>query len=269
MAAMRELVKSADIFTEAFRPGTTEKLNLGPKELLEVNPKLIYARLTGWGQGGDPKQEKDAGHDGNYLALGGTLDLFKSAADPKPSAPSNYAGDFAGGGVMAAMGILIALIERKKSGKGQVIDAAMTDGSAYVALPIFKMMLAGDDGILPQTKYGDLDPRYSFIHQGTPYCDAYECKRDPARPDRREFMSFQAIEPQFYRALLDVLGLAKDPDMQEQLEKSMWPVMKLKIAGTVRSKTRDEWAELFRGTDACAAPVLNADEAAQHPHNKA
>merc|ERR1719456_1236079 len=169
MEAMKELLRRSDVFIESFRPGAAEKMGLGPEEVLKVNPRIIYCRMTGWGQGGDPKIEKAAGHDANYLALAGTLDLFKrGAADEKPVPPTNFAGDFAGGGVMLFLGLLIALEERAKSGKGQVIDAAMTDQSAYVALPLFKRLLKGG---MDKTQYGDLDPSHSRIHQGTPYTD--------------------------------------------------------------------------------------------------
>jgi len=180
MNTMHELLKKADVFIESFRPGAAEKMGLGPEDVLKINPRIIYCRMTGWGQGGDPKIEKAAGHDANYLALAGTLDLFKRGNE-RPQPPTNFAGDNAGGGISLFMGILIALEERHKSGKGQVIDAAMTDQSAYVALPLFKMLLDADKGkgMLAKTKYGDLDPTYSGIHQGNPFSDTYKRRQTP------------------------------------------------------------------------------------------
>merc|ERR1719428_1014941 len=233
---------------------------------MSLNPRLIYGRMTGFGQGGN-KFEKMAGHDANYLALAGTLDLFRRG-DERPQPPANFAGDYAGGGVMLAMGTAFALLERQKSGKGQVIDAAMTDGSSYVALPLFKWLEGGQ--FLQKNQHGELNPHVSLLNQGSHFTETYECKRDPGKPDRREYMSAQAIEPQFYSALLKGLGIdEKEPGLPRQNDRDSWVLMKMRLGAIFRTKTRDEWAEIFRGTDACCAPVLSAEEAWKHPHNVA
>jgi len=257
--AVRDMVKSVDVFVEPFRPGVMEKLGLGPEVLCADNPRLIYARMTGWGQSGDPAYVNAAGHDSNYIALAGALDLFRRG-DERPMPPANFAGDYAGGGMMLAMGVLLAIIERATSGKGQVIDVAMTDGANYVALPLYKWLQPG--GLLRTTPSGRLDPTLSALHHGPPFCNTYECKCGG-------WVAVQAIEPQFYAVLIEKMGLSEDPGLPKQGDESSWKWMRARYEAIFLTKTRDEWEQIFRGTDACVAPVLSAIEAAQHPHNVA
>ncbi len=264
-ALLREMVRRADCLIEPFRPGVMEKLGLGPDVLLADNPRLIYARMTGWGQTGDPRVYTTAGHDANYLAVSGALDLFRRG-DETPLPPANFAGDYAGGGMMLAMGVLLAAMERLRSGRGQVVDVAMTDGANYVALPLYKWL---QTGMLPRhddTPNRHLDPHRSFLHQGPPWSNTYACADG-------EWLAVQAIEPQFYKALLKGMGLdeaARTPGaLPHQHDRESWGWMKARFAAIFTTKTRDEWAEIFTGTDACAWPVLTASEAARHPHNVA
>lgn len=271
MEIMRELLKTADVFLEAFRPGVTEKMGLGPSDVEAINPRTIYARLTGWGQGGDPAFEKAAGHDANYLALSGALDLWRrgtvdSPGEERPLPPANFAGDYAGGALMCAIGILLAVRERRHSGKGQVVDCAMLDGAAYIAWPTLKGHANSRPGGADKNMYGD---QLTVSNQGSNhYTNIYQTKEDPRRPGRVEYVSTQAIEPAFYRALLNGLGLDEARDgLPKQNNREEWPMMRKKFAAIFMTKTRDEWAEIFRGTDACFAPVLNAEEAWENPHN--
>ena len=260
IATLKAMSRTADVFTEPFRPGVVEKMGIGPRDLMAENPRLIYGRMTGWGQGGDPKFEKAAGHDSNYLSLAGTLSLFVGhgrAGMPMP--PINFAGDYAGGGVMLALGVLLAIIERATSDQGQVVDAAMVDGANYVALPVIKWK---QSGFLPSKQTapnkGFLDPQRSVLNQGPHFGMIYECKDGG-------YMSVQAIEPQFYQVLLEGLGLG-DATLPHQMDVESWPWMKTRFECIFRTKTRDEWAEIFYGTDACCVPVLSIEEAARHPH---
>lgn len=263
-AAVRRMATQADVFLEPFRPGVAERLGLGPEVLCGANPRLVYGRMTGFGQGGTG-YEKMAGHDANYLALSGVLDFLRRG-DERPFPPVNLAGDYAGGGMMLAMGVLLALLERSRSGKGQVIDAAMVDGANYVALPLHKWGQAG--AFFPIGGDGHLDAARSVLNQAPHWVEAYLCKEDPKKPRTRQYMSVQAIEPQFYAALLRGLGL-DGAALPAQHEASAWPSMKARFASIFLTKTRDEWADIFYGTDACCVPVLNASEAAAHPHNQA
>jgi alpha-methylacyl-CoA racemase len=256
--AFREMVKNVDVVVDPFRPGVMEKLGLGPDVLCADNPRLIFARMTGWGQSGDPNYVHSAGHDANYISLAGTLDLFRRG-DERPLPPGNFAGDYAGGGTMLAMGVLLAIIEREKSGNGQVIDVAMTDGANYVALPLFKWMQPG--GIIPQREDGHLNANLSTLHQGPHWSNTYTCKCGG-------WVSVQSMEPQFYKILIDTLGLDKKK-LPHQYDSTSWPWMKKRFEGIFMAKTRDEWEDIFKGKDACVAPVLSAIEAAKHPHNVA
>ena len=264
MATLLRLASTADVFVEPFRPGVVEKLGIGPDVLCAANERLIYGRMTGFGQGGTAF-ETMAGHDANYLSLAGTLDLFRRG-DERPMPPANFAGDYAGGGVMLAMGVLLAVIERQSSGRGQVIDAAMVDGANYVALPLFKWM---QSGFVPVAADGHVDAEKFVLGQAPHFVEAYLCKEDPAKPGTKQYMSVQAIEPQFYAALLDGLGLGDAEGLPDQNDRSGWPWMKTRLASIFLTKTRDEWAEIFYATDACTVPILNAQEAALHPHNVA
>jgi len=255
------MCKHVDVVIEPFRPGVMEKLGLGPDVLMRANPRLIYARMTGWGQTGDPDYVKMAGHDANYIALSGALDLFRRGEEA-PMPPANFAGDYAGGGTMLAMGVLLALIERNRSGKGQVIDAAMVDGVNYVALPLFKW-LQPHHPFLRTREDGHLDATRSALHQAPPWCGTYRCADG-------EWIAVQAIEPHFYRELLKGLDLLDEEDaLPHQMDVESWSWMKRRFEIIFATRTRDDWANLFKGTNACVAPVLTAIEAAQHSHNRA
>jgi alpha-methylacyl-CoA racemase len=241
------LLDEADVVIEPFRPGVMEKLGLGPDVVLGRNPKIVYARLTGYGQNGS--YAPMAGHDINYIAISGALSLLGRKGE-KPIPPVNLLGDFAGGGMLCAMGIAMALFERTRSGAGQVIDAAMVDGAAHLSSFIFGFRGAG--------MWSD-DRGTNMLDTGAPFYDTYETSDG-------EFMSVGAIEPQFYAALLEGLGLTGD-DAPKQWDQSIWPQTVETFTKTFKSKTRTEWTSIFDGTDACVAPVLKLGEVAEHPHN--
>jgi alpha-methylacyl-CoA racemase len=246
---VRDLAAEADVFVEGFRPGVAERLGIGPETLLEVNPRLVYGRMTGWGQDG-PLAPR-AGHDINYIAIAGALEPIGRAGE-RPHAPQNLLGDFAGGGLMLALGVVSALYEREKSGEGQVVDAAMVDGVALLTTFLHGMhangMWEGERGT------NTLDGAASFY-------DTYETSDG-------KFMAVGCVEPQFYAEFLATLGL-DDPELPVQLDASAWPHMKKLIGDTFQRKTRAEWTEIFADSDACVSPVLSPWEAHQHPHNKA
>ena len=247
VAILKKMIQDADVLVEPFRPGVMEKLGLGPEEALALNPRLIFARLTGWGQKGP--YAAMAGHDINYIALSGALSLFRRKGE-KPLPPCNLLGDFAGGGMLCAMGILLALIERNRSAKGQVIDAAMLDGAANLAVLFYGLYAH---------KLLSLDIGTNMLDTGAPFYQTYETADG-------KFMSVGAIETKFYRELLEGLGV--DPStLPSQHDAGKWPEMKEAFAGIFKTKTRDEWSAIFDGTDACVAPVLDLDEVEQHPHN--
>ncbi|MAU39675.1 MAG: carnitine dehydratase [Actinobacteria bacterium] len=242
-----KLVQEADALIEGFRPGVAERLGIGPEECLARNPKLIYGRMTGWGQEG--AYSSMAGHDINYIALSGVLGMIGRNGE-KPIPPVNLVGDFGGGGMLLALGICAALVEVAESGKGQVIDAAMTDGSALLSTMMhsFKAMgMWGDRGT-------------NLLDTGAPFYDVFECADG-------EFISIGSIEPQFYSELLRITGIDQSEN-PKQMDRTKWAEMKLKIGNAIKEKTRLEWEELMEGTDVCFAPVLSMDEAYEHPHNK-
>ena len=245
-----KLVETADVLLEGFRPGVTERLGLGPDVCLERNPKLVYGRMTGWGQTGTMAHA--AGHDINYISLSGVLHAIGEAGS-RPTPPLNLVGDFGGGGMLLAFGIVAALYERGVSGKGQVIDAAMTDGSALLANSIFGLM---GQGVWNHNRGSNL------LDGGAHFYGTYETK------DAR-FVSIGSIEPQFYALLLEKTGLAHDPELAKQMSRDDWPKLREKLAAVLATKTRDEWDEIMLGTDICYAPILNFDEAVVHPHNQA
>ena len=247
VAILKKMIQDADVLVEPFRPGVMEKLGLGPEEALALNPRLIFARLTGWGQKGP--YAAMAGHDINYIALSGALSLFRRKGE-KPLPPCNLLGDFAGGGMLCAMGILLALIERNRSTKGQVIDAAMLDGAANLAVLFYGLYA---------NQFLSLDIGTNMLDTGAPFYQTY------ATADGK-FMSVGAIETKFYRELIEGLGL--DPStLPSQHDTGKWPEMIETFARVFKTKTRDEWSAIFDGTDACVAPVLDLDEVEQHPHN--
>ena len=247
-AALR-LVERADVLLEGFRPGVMEALGLGPEVCLARRPHLVYARVTGWGQTGP--LARAAGHDINYIALTGALhSCTRRGATPTPS--PGFIGDFGGGGMLAAFGIVCAVLEARGSGRGQVVDAAITDGSALLGALIHGWHSAGLWNSEPGTNNGD---------GGAHFYDAYQCA------DGR-YVSIGAMEPPFYALLREKCGLS-DPAFDAQWDAGQWPQLKERLAAVFRTRTRAEWCELLEGTDACFAPVLDLDEAAQHAHNKA
>jgi alpha-methylacyl-CoA racemase len=247
IATVLKLVDQADAIIDPFRPGVTERLGLGPDECLARNPKLVYGRMTGWGQDGTLNQA--AGHDLNYLALTGVL----HAIGPKelPTPPLNVVADMGGGAMFLAVGILAGVIEARQSGQGQVVDTAMTEGSAYLGTGAFGALAAGDW----------VHERNSNILDGGAHF--YRCYKT----SDGKFVSIASIEAKFYAILLDKLGL--DPaDLPAQMDRPTWPDMSRKFEALFAEKTRDEWCDIMEGTDICFAPVLTFDEAFEHPHAK-
>jgi alpha-methylacyl-CoA racemase len=249
-AKVRELVKSADGLIEGFRPGVTERLGLGPDVLLADNPKLVYGRMTGWGQTGP--YAAAAGHDINYIALAGALHAYGRAGE-KPTPPINMVGDFGGGGMMLAFGMVSALLHAQKTGQGQVIDAAMTDGAATLMSMIW--------GFRANGIWSD-DRGTNMLDTGTHFYDTYETSDG-------KWISIGSIEPQFYAELRRLAGLVDDKDFDEQMDRSAWGPLKAKLTALFLGKTRDEWCALMEMTDVCFAPVLSMAEAPSHPHNAA
>ena len=243
-----KLVEGADAIFEGFRPGVTERLGFGPEQCLGRNPKIVYGRMTGWGQTGP--LAKAAGHDINFISLTGALAAIGSAKKPMP--PLNLVGDYAGGSLFLVMGMLAALLEVQKSGKGQVIDAAVTDGSASLMSMFFTLKKLGAWTTQRQN---------NLLDGGTPFYGAY-CTLDD------KFISLGPIEPQFFAILVDKAGL--DPDMiAAHTDPSRWAELKNALTTLFKSKTREQWCDLLEGSDACFAPVLDFTEAYKHPHNKA
>ncbi len=250
---MLRLVSHADGLIEGFRPGVTERLGLGPDDCLARQGRLVYGRMTGWGQEGVYAQM--AGRDINYVALAGTLAMI-GRVDDAPVPPLNLVGDFGGGGLLLAFGMVCALLEASRSGQGQVVDAAMVDGAALLASMVHGLRSTGDWG-----------PRgTNLLDTGAWFYEVYETSDGG-------YLSVGAIDPSSCQALVRITGLADDVDgggpVPDQSDRDGWPAMKARLAGVLRTRTRDEWCRLFEGTDACLAPVLEPDEAAQHPHNQA
>jgi alpha-methylacyl-CoA racemase len=243
------LTEDADVLVEGFRPGVAERLGFGPGACAERNPGLIFARMTGWGQ--DGPLAPTAGHDIDYIAISGALSMVgRAGAAPVP--PVNLLGDFGGGGMLLALGILAALVERASSGLGQVVDAAMVDGSALLTSFVYGLRATG----AWQDKRG-----VNLLDGGAPFYDTY------ATADG-EYMAVGALEPQFYTALLAGLGLA-DAGLPGQHDRNGWPVLRERFAATFAGRTRAEWEQVFARTDACVSPVLNPAEAPAHPHARA
>jgi len=244
------LVEKADALIEGFRPGVTERLGVGPDACLARNPRLVYGRMTGWGQ--DGPMATMAGHDMNYIAIAGALGAI-GRPDERPQPPLNLVGDFGGGGMLLAFGIVCGIVEARTSGQGQVVDAAMVDGTAVLTTFMHGMMAMG----------GWKDERgVNMLDSGAHFYEVYTCA------DGR-FLSVGAIEPQFYAELLEKTGLADDAEFLQQNDKAQWPHLKERLAGVIATKTRDEWAAIFEGSDACVAPILSLGEAPSHPHNVA
>lgn len=245
---IRQLIDRADALIEGYRPGVMERLGLGPEACLERNPKLVIGRMTGWGQTG--KLALTAGHDINYISLSGALNAI-GRPDAPPVVPLNLVGDFGGGGLMLAFGIVCALLEARHSGKGQVVDAAMTDGSALLASAMFGFKAAG----MWSNQRGE-----NLLDGAAHFYDTYECADG-------KYVSVGAIEPQFYRLLLQKLGI-DDPAFNAQMDSKAWPDLKHRLAKVFKTRPRDEWASIFDATDACCTPILDWDEAPLHEHNR-
>lgn len=243
------LVDGADALIEGFRPGVTERLGIGPANCAARNPRLVYGRVTGWGQ--DGPLAKAAGHDLNYIALTGALNAIGRRGAP-PTPPHNLVGDFGGGALYLALGVVAALCEARESGQGQTVDAAMIDGAASLMTSAYALWAAGiSDG-----------PRgENILDSGAHFYDVYETS------DGR-YVSIAPVEPKFYAELLERIGF--DPaDAPHSADRADWPASKARLAALFRTRTRDEWREILEGTDACFAPVLGMDEAHRHPHNAA
>jgi alpha-methylacyl-CoA racemase len=247
---VRRLASRADGLIEGLRPGVMERLGLGPDVLLADNPRLVYGRMTGWGQTGPYAQA--AGHDINYIALAGALHAYGRAGE-KPTPPINMIGDFGGGGMLLAFGMVAALLSAAKSGRGQVIDAAMTDGAALLMAMIW--------GFYGTGMWKDARG-VNLLDTGAHFYDTYQCMDGG-------YISIGSIEPQFYAELRQRAGLADDKDFDAQMEASAWPALKEKLTKLFRTKTRDDWCALMEMTDVCFAPVLSLGEAPGHPHNVA
>ncbi len=244
------LAEKADGLMEPFRPGVAERLGIGPEVCLKRNPKLVYGRMTGWGQEGP--LAKAAGHDQNYIALSGALHAIGRKGE-KPVPPLNLVGDFGGGGMLLAFGMACGLVEAIRSGKGQVVDAAMVDGTGVLLGGIWGMAGAG--------LWDDSQRESNMLDGGAHFYDTYETKDG-------KYVSIGSIEPQFYALLLEKTGL-KGQDLPAQHDRAKWPQMKAKFTEVFKTKTRDEWCAIMEGTDICFAPVLTMSEAPNHPHAKA
>ncbi|MFT4251499.1 MAG: CaiB/BaiF CoA-transferase family protein [Caulobacter sp.] len=243
-----KLMETADAVFEGFRPGVMERLGLGPEAALARNPRLVYGRMTGWGQTGP--YAKAAGHDMNYIAITGALDAI--GTEDKPVPPLNLVGDFGGGALYLAFGLLAGVIHARRSGRGQVIDCAMSDGAASLMAMFygFKAMGMWREG-----------RRSNLLDGGAHFYDTYRCADG-------KWVSIGSIEPQFYLLLLEKTGII-DPHFQAQMSREDWPALREKLAAVIATRTRDEWCELMDATDVCFAPVLSMDEAPEHAHNKA
>lgn len=248
--ALLRLVCDADILIEGFRPGVMEKLGLGPEDCFGRNRRLVYGRITGWGQ--DGPLSRCAGHDINYIALAGALYHGGHRASP-PAAPPTLVGDVGGGALILAVGLLAALLAARHSGEGQVIDAAISDGAALMTSLLLSLQ---QQGMWVDRRQSNL------LDGGAPWYDCYECADG-------EYISVGALEPRFYRQLLERCGLGDDPEFASQFDAARWPVQKKRMAKLFRDRNRDEWCEILEGTDACFAPVLSLADAPRHPHNRA
>jgi alpha-methylacyl-CoA racemase len=243
------LVEQADALIEGFRPGVTERLGLGPDVCLARNERLVYGRMTGWGQDGPLAQA--AGHDINYIALAGALAHFGREGG-KPTPPINLVGDFGGGGMFLAFGVVCGILEARTSGKGQVVDTAMVDGTAILMTMMWGLKAIG---------FWDEALGVNVLDTGAPFYDTYETKDG-------KFVSLGSLEPQFYAELVQRLGLEGE-ELPAQMDRSGWPVLREKFTALFKTKTRDEWTKVFEGSDACFAPVLTMSEATSNQHIRA
>lgn len=249
VAACLKLLASADILLEGYRPGVMERLGLGPDVCLKANPKLVYGRMTGWGQHGPLAHA--AGHDLNYIALTGALDAIGPKERPVP--PVNVVGDFGGGSMYLAVGVLAALHHARATGEGQVVDAAIVDGAAHLMAAIHQLSAMG----LWNAPRGE-----NLLDGGAPFYDTYRCADG-------KFVSVAPLEPEFYALLTGRLGLNGHPAVANQFDAARWPALRQLLTDTFASQPRDHWTALLEGTDACFAPVLDLNEAPRHPHMRA
>jgi len=246
--ACLKLVETADVLFEGFRPGVMERLGLGPDVVLKRNPKIVYGRMTGWGQTGP--YANAAGHDMNYIAISGALHAI--GLGDKPIPPLNLVGDFGGGALYLAFGILAGVIHARASGQGQVIDCAMSDGAASLMAMFYGFKASG--------MWSD-NRRDNMLDGGAHFYDTYQCSDG-------KWVSIGSIEPQFYALLLEKTGIT-DPAFQQQMNRAEWPALKAKLAEVIKTKSRDQWCEIMDATDVCFAPVLDLTETASHAHNAA
>jgi alpha-methylacyl-CoA racemase len=249
VATLLRLIEHADALIEGFRPGVMERLGLGPDQCLARNPRLVFARVTGWGQTGPLSHT--AGNDINYVALSGALHAIGQSGEA-PRIPLNYIGNFGGGGMLIAFGVMCALLETRTSGRGQVVDAAMTDGAALLSTMMYGMKAAG--------QWSNLRGE-NLLDGGAHFYGTYACADG-------KYISIGAIEQKFYAVLRERCGI-DDPLFNQQMDSRLWPMLKLRLADVFRTRTRQEWCDILEGTDACFAPVLDWDEAPMHPHNHA
>ena len=247
--ALLSLVQSADALIEGFRPGVMERLGIGPDECLARNAKLVFGRMTGWGQEGPYAQA--AGHDINYISLAGALAHFGRSGGP-PVPPLNMVGDFGGGGMFLAYGVVCALLEAQRSGQGQVVDTAMVDGAAVLMSMFWAFRSIG--------MHDENARGTNLLDTGAHFYDVYRCSDG-------NYISLGSIEPQFYAELLRLTGLEGDEQFARQMDKAEWPALKSRLTELFAQKSRAEWCEIMEATDVCFAPVLTMGEAAQHPHN--
>jgi alpha-methylacyl-CoA racemase len=246
--ACLKLMAGADAVFEGFRPGVMERLGLGPDVALTRNPRLVYGRMTGWGQTGP--YANAAGHDMNYIAISGALGAIGTAEKPIP--PLNLVGDFGGGALYLAFGLLAGVIHARSSGQGQVIDCAMSDGAASLMAMFYGMKAAG---VWTDKR------RSNLLDGGAHFYDTYQCADG-------EWVAIGSIEPQFYALLLEKTGIT-DPAFKSQMDRAQWPALREKLAAAIGGKTRDEWCAIMEGTDVCFGPVLSLEEAPKHAHNVA
>jgi len=249
--ALLALVDGADALIEGFRPGVMERLGVGPDVCLARNPRLVFGRMTGWGQ--DGPYARAAGHDINYISLGGALAHFGRRGEA-PVPPMNMVGDFGGGGMLLALGVVAGLLDAAKRGEGQVVDAAMVDGTALLMTMFWTLR---EVGMFDENRRGE-----NMLDTGAHFYDVYRCADG-------DYVSIGSIEPQFYAELLSRTGLADDEEFAAQMDAERWPALKERLSEVFASKTREEWCDLMEGSDVCFAPVLKMTEAAVHPHNVA
>ena len=257
-ALVRDLARSADGLIEGFRPGVMERLGLGPDVLLADNPRLVYGRMTGWGQ--DGPLASAPGHDIDYIAVSGALHAFGRTGE-KPTPPINMVGDFGGGGMLLAFGMVAGLLKAQRTGRGDVIDCAMTDGSSLLMSMIWGFRQNLPAPLPPSLAWRD-ERGVNLLDTGAPFYEVYETKD-------AKYVAVGAIEPAFYIALMRLTGLGGDPDFAMPFDPAQWPRLKAKLAAVFRTRTRDDWCSDPDAQAACVAPVLSLSEAPDHPHNRA